>query len=86
MKNFRFLVCILIFLSGCQSPVPIAPPPITAEIPTITPEPSPTPAIVEEPTATPEPVIVHVDIPGAPLGKMMQTVHDQVDEIASAQK
>ena len=86
MKISRFFVCFLIILSGCQTPGTIAPPTVTAEIPAITPEPSSTPAIVEEPTTTPEPVIVHVDIPGAPLGKMMQTVHDQVDEIASAQK
>lgn len=40
------------------------------------------------PTATPEPTkeVVHKDLPGSPVGKVFQTVHDQVDEKTASQK
>ncbi|BCY17169.1 hypothetical protein hrd7_10180 [Leptolinea sp. HRD-7] len=95
MKIFVLVISILLVLSACQaSEAVVSPTPITvlspsAPITVLSPSPpeaSPTPTATTEPTASPVPVITHVDIPGAPLGKIMQTVHDQVDEIASAQK
>jgi hypothetical protein len=39
------------------------------------------------PTATPEAAkeVVHTDIPGSPVGKMFQTVYDQIDEKTASQ-
>jgi hypothetical protein len=46
-----------------------------------------TPTTTPESAATPEPTneVVHKDIPGSPVGKMFQTVHDQVDEKTASQ-
>jgi hypothetical protein len=41
---------------------------------------------VSPPTITPVPEIVHVMWPGSPLGKINQTVHDQVDKNTAPQK
>jgi hypothetical protein len=66
-------------------PVPSTSPtePVASPAPTGTTaptEPLPTP------TETSEPAPVHVDIPGSPIGKIFQTVWDQVDEKTAPQK
>ncbi len=47
-----------------------------------------TPTATPESSATPEPTkeVVHKDLPGSPIGKIFQTVHDQVDEKTASDK
>lgn len=85
MKTCRacFLVSFLLFsllFTGCNMPLVKATPQPTPTLPKV--EPTNTP----EPTITPVPVITHKDEPGSPLGKVNQTVHDQVDENTAPQK
>lgn len=73
---------------GCNSPAtktdtPTNPPAAVQVQPTLTTAPT---EIPPEPTATAIPEIVHKDLPGSPLGKIFQTVHDQVDENTAPQK
>lgn len=90
MKTWLSLLFIPIFLMGCslsyQKSATAIPPTETIVQPTVTLPPTIPPTAAVEPTASEVPAIVHKDIPGAPLGKIMQTVHDQVDENTSAQK
>jgi hypothetical protein len=54
--------------------------------PTSTSFPTILPTTPPEPTASAVPAIVHKDFPGSPIGKILQTVHDQVDENSASQK
>ena len=87
MKKIIPTLLLIVILAGCTTPVPA---PTATVLPTVEPTVMPTeplpPTLPPEPTETPVPAIVHKDIPGAPLGKMMQTVHDQVDENSAKQK
>lgn len=82
----------LFLLPGCNLPIEKAtstPMPLNtasiAEVSQSTPTDPPT-EIPPEPTATTKPEIVHKDLPGAPIGKMMQTVYDQIDEKTAPNK
>ncbi len=88
-------VSILVFtliMTGCNMPlekIEIKPTPVAQKQPTSQPEPTASLApteILQEPTPTSEPEIVHKDLPGAPIGKLMQTVYDQVDENTAVKK
>jgi hypothetical protein len=63
-------------------PLPFVTPEATVTIPYIT---APTESL-PIPTETAEPAPAHVDIPGSPIGKVFQTVWDQVDEKTAPQK
>jgi hypothetical protein len=90
MKKFVTLLCILFIFSGCNMPAEKTatsiPPTETIVLPTSTPIPTIAPPTQAKPTDTVVPAIVHKDFPGSPIGKMMQTVHDQVDENSAIQK
>lgn len=90
MKKSIVLSCIFILSAGCslQTTVKDTPLPPTEAIALPTPTILPTvpPTAPPEPTPSEIPAIVHKDIPGSPLGKIMQTVHDQVDEYSALQK
>ncbi len=81
MRRLLFFISILIslvVLFGCNMPLNKIEPSPTPELPTPTASPKPAPTI------TPE--IVHVDLPGGPVGKIYQTVHDQVNENTAPKK
>jgi hypothetical protein len=91
-RSFVLLLVLALSLCSCNLPAATTTPTATIipEQPTSTPVES-TVTIVpsevpQEPTASPVPEIVHKDLPGAPLGKVLQTVHDQVDENTASQK
>lgn len=81
-------VGLIFMVSGCNLPLEKLESPATSIPATI----SPTVSIPQEPTpqepiaATPKAEIVHKDLPGSPIGKINQTVHDQVDENTAPQK
>ncbi|NMB54124.1 MAG: hypothetical protein GYA15_05435 [Leptolinea sp.] len=85
---------IIITLTGCN--MPLKPIPATAIpaaihtiIPTITPPPTLPPVATENLptlTASPTPEPEHKDLPGSLVGKIIQTVHDQVDDKTASQK
>ncbi len=93
-RFFTLLVCLVIaslILTGCN--MPSTQPTPVPETPTTPPKLEPTPTLVPtEVPAEPSPIpttvkeIVHKDLPGAPVGKIMQTVYDQIDETAALQK
>lgn len=81
MVRLIFCVCVLIavlVLMGCNMPLNKIQP--TSIPSTPTPEPQP------EASITPVPEIIHKETPGAPVGKVYQTVHDQVDENTAPKK
>jgi hypothetical protein len=90
MKKWLPLLFIPVILTGCslisQKSATAIPPTETIVQPTVTLPPTIPPTAAAEPTASEVPPIVHKNIPGAPLGKVMQTVHDQVDENTAPQK
>ncbi len=88
-------------LMGCNMPLTkikaTLPPKVVQVQPTISPEPTSTKTATDtametatetpaKPAITSVPEIVHKDLPGAPVGKQLQTVWDQVDENTAAQK
>lgn len=84
----------IFILTACNMPLtrPTASPTLTVS-PSQTSTPTgsvltePVPAeIPVQPTETGTPPPAHVDIPGSPVGKMFQTVWDQVDEKTASQK
>jgi hypothetical protein len=86
------LMLTSLILGGCNMPSTAAAPqpaaPQAQEQPapnTAAPTPVPT-EVPAQPTDTAVPAIVHKDLPGSPLGKVLQTVHDQVDEYTAVQK
>jgi hypothetical protein len=88
LKGFILLLILGFVISSCNfpnaktdTPAPETQIPPTAPIPTRVP-----PTVPPEPTGTPIPEIVHKDLPGSPVGKINQTVYDQVDENTAPQK
>jgi hypothetical protein len=73
-----FLFTAVLSLAGCNMPINRIQP--TSIPPTQMPTPS------AEPAATIPMVITHKDEPGGPVGKVYQTVHDQVDENTAPKK
>ena len=81
---FAIFLGTVLALVGCNMPLKaIEPPPVPTAIPA-TKTSIPTESL--PPTITPIPEIVHVMWPGSPVGKMNQTVHDQVDKTTAPQK
>jgi hypothetical protein len=100
LQTVMSIVSLVLILAGCNMPmakgdsasVPAASQAQTSSteltatpIPTLIPTLPPT-VIPAKPTDTSVPEIVHKDLPGAPIGKLMQTVYDQVDENTASQK
>lgn len=89
-----FSVIVSLVLAGCNLPsTQPTPVPETPTLPPqlINPQPESTATLVPtvipvEPSPTAAKEIVHKDIPGAPVGKIMQTVYDQVDETSALKK
>jgi hypothetical protein len=101
MKSKLILIAFLILsliMTGCNMPLtrptetsaPTVPPESSSVSPQSEPtqfEPTQTAVITPElPTPSLPPEIVHKDIPGAPIGKVLQTVHDQVNTATAPNK
>ncbi len=89
-RSGALVAVIVLLLSGCNIPSGVnveaaSAPIVTATVVKPTIENTPT-EIPPEPTQTAIPQIVHKDIPGSPIGKILQTVHDQVDDRTAPQK
>lgn len=84
------VLLLAMVVSSCNLPVakPVTSVPSAQpqSLPTVPQESVATVTFTQVPTLAPAPQIVHIDLPGSPVGKINQTVHDQVDENTASQK